>query len=108
MEVCFVNVFDWLQLMFYNVLIDGYMWQQYGIVKDQVVECNKIIVDGVFELWEYVECFFEEVVVDGIFDVQLGLWWVILVVWEFYYGLVICCVCCFCGDVVCFDDMLVF
>jgi putative hydrolase of HD superfamily len=64
-EAKFAAVIDRFQPLLSIYYSQGYTWKEHGITSDQEIERNKIIQEGMPELWEYVEDIIRDSVENG-------------------------------------------
>jgi putative hydrolase of HD superfamily len=64
-EAKFASVFDRLEPLMQNYLLEGYTWKKFKITYDMVIEKNKHIKEGSEELWEFVLKLLEKAVEKG-------------------------------------------
>ena len=53
-EAKFAAVFDRLEPMIQNYILEGYTWKKYNITYEMVIEKNKHIKEASEEIWEFV------------------------------------------------------
>ena len=64
-EAKFAAVFDRLEPLIQNYVMEGYAWKKYNITYDMIIEKNKHIKDGSKEIWEFVLKILENAVEKG-------------------------------------------
>ena len=64
-EAKFASVFDRLEPLLQNYLLEGYTWKKFHITYDMVIEKNKHIEKGSKEIWEFVLKLLERAVEKG-------------------------------------------
>ncbi|MDR0730415.1 MAG: HD domain-containing protein [Treponema sp.] len=52
-EAKFAVVFDRLEPLLQNYIVEGYTWKQHGITYDMIIEKNKKIKKGSEKIWEF-------------------------------------------------------
>jgi putative hydrolase of HD superfamily len=53
-EAKFAAIFDRIEPLLQNYILEGYTWKKYNITYDMVIEKNKKIKDGSEKIWEFV------------------------------------------------------
>ena len=53
-EAKFAAVFDRLEPLMQNYILEGYTWKKYNITYDMIIKNNKHIENGSKEIWEFV------------------------------------------------------
>ena len=64
-EAKFATVFDRLEPLIQNYVMEGYAWKKYNITYDMIIEKNKHIGNGSKEIWEFVLKILEKAVEKG-------------------------------------------
>jgi len=67
-EAKFASVFDRLEPLLQNYLLEGYTWKKYNITYDMVIEKNKHIEKGSKEIWEFVLRLLDKAVEKGFIE----------------------------------------
>ena len=66
-EAKFAAVFDRLEPLLQNYILEGYAWKKYNITYEMVIEKNKHIKEASEEIWEFVLRILEKAVEKGYF-----------------------------------------
>jgi putative hydrolase of HD superfamily len=53
-EAKFAAVFDRLEPLIQNYILEGYVWKKYDITYEMIIEKNKHIKEASNEIWEFV------------------------------------------------------
>ena len=64
-EAKFAAVFDKLEPLIQNYVMEGYAWIKYSITYDMIIKKNKHIGNGSKEIWEFVLKILEKAVEKG-------------------------------------------
>ncbi|MDR2942512.1 MAG: HD domain-containing protein, partial [Treponema sp.] len=64
-EAKFAAVFDRLEPLMQNYILEGYTWKKYNITYEMVIEKNKHIKEASEEIWEFVLKMLEKAVEKG-------------------------------------------
>ena len=64
-EAKFAAVFDRLEPLIQNYILEGYTWKKYNITYEMVIEKNKHIKEASKEIWEFVLKILEKAVEKG-------------------------------------------
>ena len=64
-EAKFAVVFDRLEPLIQNYIMEGYAWKKYNITYDMIIEKNKHIENGSKEIWDFVLKILEKAVEKG-------------------------------------------
>jgi putative hydrolase of HD superfamily len=64
-EAKFASVFDRLEPLIQNYLLEGYTWKKYNVTYDMVIKKIKHIEEGSKEIWEFVLRLLEKAVEKG-------------------------------------------
>jgi len=64
-EAKFAGVFDRLEPLLQNYILEGFTWKKYGITYDMIIEKNRKIRDASAEIWEFVLRMLDDAVEKG-------------------------------------------
>jgi putative hydrolase of HD superfamily len=64
-EAKFAAVFDRLEPLLQNYILEGYTWKKYNITYEMVIEKNKHIKEASEEIWEFILKILEKAVEKG-------------------------------------------
>jgi putative hydrolase of HD superfamily len=64
-EAKFAAIFDRLEPLLQNYILEGYTWKKYDITYEMVIEKNKHIKEASEEIWKFVLKILEEAVKNG-------------------------------------------
>jgi putative hydrolase of HD superfamily len=64
-EAKFAVIFDRIEPLLQNYMLEGYAWKKYNINYDMVIEKNKKIKDGSEKIWEFVLTLLDKAVERG-------------------------------------------
>jgi putative hydrolase of HD superfamily len=53
-EAKFAAIFDRIEPLLQNYILEGYTWKKYNVTYDMILEKNKGIKEGSEKIWEFV------------------------------------------------------